>query len=197
MNTDWTSYCGMMTLCDPEIFILTWRYLYDIFESEGVDNCIWIFNPNAVSCPYSRWGEDLAYYPGDAYVQALGVTNYEMGNNVPFESFWDRYTLVYNTNKELFSQMPWIISEFACGSGGATTGEEMRNGHYQAEWVRGMFQDFLNYDSNPYLHPLKGGVWFNCNDYAGEQTTNFLRLDPALTETLDAFRWGFKEMYKN
>ena len=27
MNTDWTSYCGMMTLCDPEIFILTWRYL--------------------------------------------------------------------------------------------------------------------------------------------------------------------------
>ena len=79
----------------------------------------------------------------------------------------------------------------------ATTGEEMRNGHYQAEWVRGMFQDFLNYDSNPYLHPLKGGVWFNCNDYAGEQTTNFLRLDPALTETLDAFRWGFKEMYKN
>ena len=92
------------------------------------------------------------------------VTNYEMGNNVPFESFRDRYTLVYNTNKELFSQMPWIISEFACGSGGATTGEEMRNGHYQAEWVRGMFQDFLNYDSNPYLHPLKGGVWFNCND---------------------------------
>ena len=197
MNTDWTSYCGMMTLCDPEIFILTWRYLYDIFESEGVDNCIWIFNPNAVSCPYSRWGEDLAYYPGDAYVQALGVTNYEMGNNVPFESFRDRYNLVYNTNKELFSQMPWIISEFACGSGGATTGVEMRNGHYQAEWVRGMFQDFLNYDSNPYLHPLKGGVWFNCNDYAGEQTTNFLRLDPALTETLDAFRWGFKEMYKN
>lgn len=197
MNSDWTSYCGMMTLCDPEIFIQTWRYLYDLFEREGVDNCIWIFNPIAVSCPYSKWGENLSYYPGNDYVQALGVTNYEMGNNVPFESFRDRYTLVYNTNKDLFGQMPWIISEFACGSGGATSGEEMRNASYQAQWVHDMFKDFIDYDANPYLHPLKGGVWFNCNDYSGEQTTNFLRLDPSLTQTLEEFRWGFENMYKN
>lgn len=24
MNTDWTSYCGMVTLLDPDIFIMTW-----------------------------------------------------------------------------------------------------------------------------------------------------------------------------
>lgn len=195
MNSDWTSYCGMITLCDPEIFIQTWRYLYEIFEQEGVDNCIWIFNPIAQSCPYSKWGENLAYYPGNEYVQALGVTNYEMGNNLPFTSFRDRYTAVYNTNRAIFSEMPWIISEFACGSGGATSGEEMRNQSAQAEWVRGMFQDFLDYDSHPYLHPLKGGVWFSANDYSGEQTTNYLRLDASLEETLAAFTWGFSEMY--
>ncbi len=196
MNSDWTSYCGMMTLCDPEIFIQTWKYLYRIFEEEGVDNCIWIFNPIAVSCPYSKWGENLSYYPGNDYVQALGVTNYEMGNDLPMMSFRDRYTVVYNTNKDLFSEMPWIISEFACGSGGKTSGEEMRNGKEQAEWVRAMFTDFINYDANPYLHPLKGGVWFSANDYSGEETTNYLKLDEKLTETLDAFAWGFKEMYK-
>ena len=196
MNSDWTSYCGMMTLCDPEVFIQTWRYLYNIFEAEGVDNCIWIFNPIAVSCPYSKWGENLAYYPGNDYVQALGVTNYEMGNDLPMTSFRDRYTDVFNTNKDLFSELPWIISEFACGSGGATSGEEMRNGKEQAEWVKGMFTDFINYDANPYLHPLKGGVWFSANDYSGEQTTNYLKLDEHLTETLDAFAWGFEEMYK-
>lgn len=196
MNSDWTSYCGMMTLCDPEIFIATWRYLYNLFEAEGVDNCIWIFNPIAVSCPYSRWGENLSYYPGNDYVHALGVTNYEMGNSVPFESFRSRYTLVYDTNQEIFGDMPWIISEFACGSGGAASGEEMRNGGEQAKWVRAMFEDFLNYDANPYLHPLKGGVWFSCNDFSGDQTTNYLYLDPALTETLGTFTWGFGEMYK-
>ena len=31
MNTDWTSYCGMMTLNDPDIFQATWRYLYNFF----------------------------------------------------------------------------------------------------------------------------------------------------------------------
>lgn len=197
MNSDWTSYCGMMTLCDPDLFVDTWRYLYDLFEAEGVDNCIWIFNPCAVSCPYSRWGEDLPYYPGNDYVQILGVTNYEMGNNLPLESFRSRYTLVYNNNKDIFGAMPWIISEFACGSGGATSGEEMRNGSAQADWVRAMFSDFIDYDANEYLHPLKGGVWFSCNDYSWDgQTTNYLYLDPALTETLDAFTWGFSEMYK-
>lgn len=195
MNSDWTSYCGMITLCDPEIFIQTWRYLYDIFEEEGVDNCIWIFNPIAQSCPYSRWGENLAYYPGNDYVQALGVTNYEMGNSVPFTSFRDRYTTVYNTNRAHFSQMPWIISEFACGSGGAASGEEMRNQAEQAEWVRGMFQDFIDYDAHPYLHPLKGGVWFSANDYSGDITTNYLCLDSRLTQTLEAFSWGFANMY--
>ena len=118
-----------------------------------------------------------------------------MGNNLPFTSFRDRYTAVYNTNRAIFSEMPWIISEFACGSGGATSGEEMRNQSAQAEWVRGMFQDFLDYDSHPYLHPLKGGVWFSANDYSGEQTTNYLRLDASLEETLAAFTWGFSEMY--
>lgn len=197
MNSDWTSYCGMMTLCDPDIFVDTWRYLYDLFESEGVDNCIWIFNPCAVSCPYSNWGEDLPYYPGNGYVQILGVTNYEMGNNLPFESFRDRYTLVYENNKDIFGSMPWIISEFACGSGGAASGAEMRNQAAQAEWVRAMFADFLDYDNNEYLHPLKGGVWFSCNDYSWDGlTVNYLHLDPALTETLAEFTWGFSEMYK-
>mgnify|MGYP003511909514 CR=1 FL=1 len=32
MNTDWTSYSGIMTLLDPDIFKLTWQYLYNIFE---------------------------------------------------------------------------------------------------------------------------------------------------------------------
>ena len=194
MNTDWTSYCGMVTLLDPDIFIATWRHLYRIFKDNGVDNCIWIFNPIAVSCPYSNWGENLPYYPGNEYVQALGLTNYEMGNSLPMESFHSRYTLVWNTNKAIFGSIPWIISEFACGSGGGTTGEPKRNAHQQAEWVRGMFNDFAAYDSNPYLHNIKGAVWFSCNDWSGDQVTNYLALDSDLTETLAAFREGFSKL---
>lgn len=191
MNSDWTSYCGMILLIDPDLFIESWKRLYNIFERKGVDNCIWIFNPIAQSCPYSNWGEALAYYPGNEYVQALGVTNYEMGNSLPMDSFRTRYTRVYNDNRDYFGQMPWIISEFACGAGGITTGAELRNASAQAAWVRGMFSDFSDYDSNPYLHPLKGGVWFSCNDVDGQgRSVNYLYLDPRLEETLDAFHDG-------
>ena len=197
MNTDWTSYCGMMTLCDPEIFIATWRYLYDIFEREGVDNCIWIFNPVAVSCPYSNWSEDLAYYPGNDYVQILGLTAYESGNSLPLKSFREHYSSLHYKSAEVFGQMPWVISEFGCGAGGAASGEEKRNASQQAGWVRSMFDDFLNRSSFPYLQPIKGAVWFSANDYSGNQTSNYYELSADLVETLQAFHDGFEAMYPN
>ena len=197
MNTDWTSYCGMMTLCDPDIFIDTWKYLYNIFEEVGVDNCIWIFNPVAVSCPYSNWSEDLAYYPGNDYVQILGLTAYESGNSLPFTSFRDHYMKLYSKSCAIFGSMPWVISEFGCGAGGAASGEEKRNAAQQAAWVSDMFSDFLSRSSYPYLQPIKGAVWFSANDYSGNQTTNYFELSSDLTETLDAFRNGFAKMYPN
>ena len=197
MNSDWTSYCGMMTLCDPEIFIDTWKYLYDIFEEEGVDNCIWIFNPIAVSCPYSNWGEDLAYYPGNDYVQILGLTAYESGNSLPLTSFRDHYMKLYTKNSTVFGDLPWVISEFGCGAGGAASGEEKRNAAEQASWVKAMFADFRSRSSYLYIQPIKGAVWFSANDYSGSLTSNYYELSSDLTETLQAFREGFDKMYPN
>lgn len=194
MNSDWTSYCGLITLVDPDIFIDTWRYLYNLFREEGVDNCIWIFNPIAISCPYSFWGEDLAYYPGNDYVQALGLTAYEFNNGSRPESFRSMYSKLYDKNSEVFGDLPAIISEFACGSGGETTGELKRNKASQAQWVREMFDDLCKRQENPYIANIKGAVWFSCNDYYGDLITNCLKLDSDLTETLEAFRDGFSRL---
>lgn len=194
MNSDWTSYCGMVTLVDPEIFRETWIYLYDIFVENGVDNVIWIFNPVAVSCPYSNWGEDMAYYPGNEYVQLLGLTSYEMNNGTGPTSFRTLYTELYNKNLELFRDMPCIIGEFACGAGGETTGALKRNEASQAQWVRDMFNEFAHWDENPYLQNIKGAVWFGGNDYSGSQIVNQLSLDADMTLTLQAFRDGFASL---
>ncbi|MBR1872905.1 MAG: hypothetical protein IJ795_06845 [Bacteroidales bacterium] len=194
MNTDWTSYCGMMTLLDPEVFRLTWRRMYDIFIENGVDNVIWIWNPQDVSCPYSNWGEDLPYYPGGDYVQVLGLTSYEFNNGTSVTSFRDRYTRLYEKNKELFGSMPCIIGEFACGAGGETSGELKRNQAVQARWVSDMFDEFAAWDANPYLQNIKGAVWFSANDYSGSQIVNQLSLDSDLTLTLQAFREGFAKL---
>lgn len=199
MNTDWTSYCGMMTLLDPDIFKLTWQYLYDIFEEHNVDNCIWIFNPIAVSCPYSSWGEDLCYMPGIDYVQALGITRYEMLNDVEsHKSFKDGYTALYNKNKDYWLNYPWVVSEFGCAAGGAITeyGEYTvlyRNKDLQAKWVKEMFDCLSNKDENEFCKKISVMVWFNCNDYKDGLIMNSLHLDSSLTETHNALKEGLQK----
>lgn len=209
MNTDWTSYCGLITLLDPDIFQKTWIRLYNIFEEMGVDNCIWIFNPIAETCPYSNWGEDLCYMPGTDYVQALGITRYEMLNNRDTAvGFKDGYTRLYEKNKDYWMNYPWIVSEFGCASGGEmledrkTMTELYRNQDMQAEWVTEMFSCLSDRKNNEFCSKITAAVWFNCNDYItvydeeGNATTyimNSLHLDSSLTTTFEAFREGLKK----
>lgn len=195
MNSDWVSYCGLMTLLDPDIFQATWRYLYDLFDSYGVDNCIWIFNPVEKSCPYSNWGEDMCYFPGVDYVQALGLTYYESNNNgrVNINTFREDYTLLYNKFKNSWLNYPWIISEFACGAGGSTTGKRFRNQDSQAQYVKGMFADFNDRKNHPYLQNIKGAVWFSTNDFANGGVSNQYELVvDKLPKTIAEFKEGLK-----
>ena len=213
MNTDWTSYSGIMNLLDPDIFNMTWRRLYDIFIENGVDNAIWVWNPIADSCPYSGWGEDLCYFPGREYVQFLGGTSYEANNYTgnaesQLVSFREHYGNLYEKNKVYFEKWGMVLGEFAVGSGGDASGVIARNASAQAKWVKGMFEELYADDPAPYAKQIKGLIWFNCNDYGGSGPigiTNLYRFTDAnigdwpkdkgvydkLTETWAAFKTGF------
>ena len=198
MNTDWTDYCGMMTLIDPDIFQMTWRHMYEIFEEEGVDNCIWIFNPISTSCPYSNWGEALCYMPGEDYVQMLGITHYQMNNGTDGRaptSFRNMYTETATKMLPYFENHPWIIGEFACGAGGQAYydydkggyvyTDPARNAELQTQWVEGMLECFRKNQEAGYrfCKNIKLAVWFSANDYADTdgdgvyEITNYLHLD--------------------
>ncbi len=204
MNTDWTSYCGLLSLLDPDIFIMGWQRLYDIFEEEGVDNCIWIFNPFTPTTPYSSWGETLCYMPGAEYVQILGLTNYEMGNSSSMASFQEEYTVVYEESKDYFMNWPWVISEFACGAGGEKaynwtydsweTTTLGRYRYYQSNYISNMFNCLNNRAYYPFCQNIKAAIWFNRNDYVQidgvDYIVNYLELDESSTSSLNAFKRG-------
>lgn len=191
MNTDWTSYSGVMTLLDPDIFNLTWIHLYNIFIENGVDNVVWVWNPIADSCPYSGWGEDLCYFPGVEYVQLLGGTSYEFNNyaaetvDQEIVNFKKRYTALYEKNAKYFEEWGMIIGEFGCGSGGeidSKTGKETvlgRNREAQAKWIEGMFEELNSDNPDPYVQQIKGLIWFNANDYINGKITNRLKFTDA------------------
>ncbi len=205
MNTDWTSYAGIVTLLDPDIFVMTWERMYEIFMQEGVDNCIWIFNPMADTTPYCNWGEHLCFLPDLDYVQAIGLTSYEMGNG-KLTSFEDRYAALYNKNAPYFTDYPWIISEFGCGAGGEkqydwgtsswTSTTLGRNATQQANWITDMFECFEHRTEPGYefVDRIKGAVWFSCNDYAAIDNTNYITnyfaLDDGVPAAVEAFKKG-------
>ena len=204
MNTDWTSYSGIVTLLDPDIFVETWRRLYDIFAEEGVDNCIWVFNPITVTCPYCDWGEFACYYPGADYCQMLGLTYYEPGNSSSMDTFKNMYTKTYDEYKGYFIDYPWMIGEFACGAGGAKlyswgsqsyqNSTQGRSENNQANWCREMFKCFADNqsESNRFCRNIKIAVWFSANDYVSLDGTNYVlnyyKLDEALDKTFAVFR---------
>ncbi len=208
MNTDWTDYCGMLSLADPDIFQMCWERMYNIFLEEGVDNCIWIFNPIATSCPYSNWGEMLCYMPDISCVQMYGITNYAMNNETQLDTFKQMYTYVYDQSKPYFDNLPWCIGEFACGAGGEyifdwstnqyVATEKGRNEALQVQWLKGMFESFEK--DEEFCKRIKVAVWFSSNDYAvvdGQNViTNYLKLDADIPETLKALREGLAAMKK-
>ena len=182
MNTDWTSYSGIINLCDPDIYIDVWHHIYNIFEEENVQNCIWIFNPNDNNYPPSKWNDFLNYYPGNGYVHLLGVTGYNPGtyyaekNGEQWKTFEYIYDEIYNKYNNIFSSFPWIITEFASSSIGGD----------KAKWITDMFEHIHKYNN------IKMAVWFSAADYDENGVAARPYWLDETQETLQAFKEGIQ-----
>jgi hypothetical protein len=212
MDTGHVSYCGHFNLSDPDIFVQTWERLYRIFEEEGVDNCIWVFNPEMVTWYQTKWEHWLHYLPDIRMVNVFGVHSYEMGNDDDFISFDRRYRRLYEAAAPYFINFPWGIGEFACGSGGEVrrdwnTGwsrtELHRNKDKQAVWVRDMFRILNNNQAsvNRFAQNIKYAVWFSTDDYNDlggvlvneRRIQNALKLVPEQSGTFEELKKGFAD----
>src|SRR5665648_536855 len=149
MNGDWCPYAGYNTSRDPMVFKEFYRYIYSIFEEAGVNNTIWVWNPNAESFPNFKWNDTLMYYPGDEYVDVVGLTAYNTGTyyaskGEKWQEFDELYSNLYNEYYRNFGQ-PLMICEFASASHGGD----------KTQWVSSMFEN-IKYYSN-----IKVAIWLS------------------------------------
>lgn len=155
MNSDWTCYSASACLTDPELYVTLWRKIYHIFEEEGVNNTIWIFNPNEENFPPNGYNTSIAYYPGNEYVHLFGITGYNTGtyyntlNGEKWRTFDEIYQGIQNRYQRIYGEFPWIITEFASSSVGGD----------KAQWITDMFGGLKNYPN------IKMAFWFNSADY--------------------------------
>lgn len=151
MNGEWVWYSSHLIGKDTDLFIECWRYIYDKFMEYGVDNLIFVWNPNEKSFPNFAYNHYLNYYPGNEYVDVVGLTAYNTGNYYNGEvwrSFVEAYDHFYYDYVRHFSH-PMMITEFSGASAGGN----------KSEWFADMFNKISNYDR------IKLAVLWNGRDY--------------------------------
>lgn len=180
MNGDWCGYSAYYSSQDPELYKAFWRYLYEVFHQAGADNVLWVFNPNDKSFPDFKWNHALMYYPGDEYVDIIGLTGYNTGTYYPGESWRDFrsiYAGLYNDYQVYFGDKPFIITEFGASTYGGDKGA----------WIREAMENLKHFPR------IRLAFWWNHVDWDGDVKARIYRLEDEAS--LNAFREGLA-LYK-
>jgi len=151
MNGAWVWYSSYFVGKDTDLYIDCWRYIYNKFKEHGVDNVIFVWNPNELSFPNFAYNHYLSYYPGNEFVDVVGLTAYNTGNYYEGET-WRKFSDAYDDfyyDYESHFKHPMMITEFSC----STTGGN------KSEWFTDMFNTITKYDR------IKLAVLWNGQDY--------------------------------
>lgn len=77
----WTGFSNGASTAASAKYIAAYRHIHDVFTAAGATNVIWVFCPNVDSVPTAAWNDWINYYPGDAYVDWMGVDGYNWGTS--------------------------------------------------------------------------------------------------------------------
>ncbi|MEW6365856.1 MAG: glycosyl hydrolase [Acidobacteriota bacterium] len=98
----------------PERFRDAYRHIIDVVRRQGATNITWVFHVNGDDWPQTRWNRFENYYPGDSYVDWLGVSAY--GAQTPTDDWCDAFAAMldaaYPRLAALSATKPIAVLEF-------------------------------------------------------------------------------------
>ena len=171
-------------------YVKMWQHVHDVFEANGANQyVIWVWAPNIVNnLPAANQGTDFlrSLYPGDAYVDWVGVSGYQRppykaDNDATFSYTFDRTLdqLREITDKKI------LLAEVGASEVGGT----------KPAWVTSFFEGFDPGRNDDVI----GFAWFNLavTTYVdGQLATNDWRVD-SRANSLEAFRTGLAGTARN
>lgn len=147
MNGNWYPWSEQANGNTPGQFALAWQHVHNLFTTQGVTNVTWVWCPNVVY-PGSTPLQEL--YPGDAFVDWVGMDGYNWGSNQGH--VWQSFCSVFQqTYQELLSltTRPLMIAETASAEQGGN----------KANWITDAFVTQLPH----YFSSVRAVTWFNEN----------------------------------
>jgi len=141
MNGDWFPWGGQ-----PKTFVIAWRRAYHIFKNAGCENIQWMFSANVLWDKRTEKKDLYNYYPGDAYVDLVGLDGYNFGDHHDKWHKWQTYEEVFERSIRACMKFnkPIYLSEIGCA-------DDAR----KAAWTK----DFLSKISKD--KRIKGFIYFN------------------------------------
>lgn len=135
----------------PEDYVRMWKRLYDFFSEAGMDEHTtqWVWTPSSdqVGGVKTEW-----YYPGDDYVDWIGINGFNFGDTQPYSQWQtpkERLGSMTERMKAL-ADKPLAFPEFASTSYFDGTSQPRR----KAEWIARAFSFITEND-------IKMACWFN------------------------------------
>jgi beta-mannanase len=151
-NGDWYPWCILKNDKNPELLVKAYRRIHGIFKAQGVSNVRFIWCPNSMSIPQEPWNFILKAYPGNDYVDFVGLDVYNgAGKSAVWRSFRKEVIENYFLLTKYFPSKPLLVCETA--SREPLAGEQVQS---KAEWIKQM-TEALKTD----LSKVRLVTWFN------------------------------------
>ncbi len=146
MNGDWYPWCIGVNGNTAAQYVAAWRHVVDLFRAEGATNVRWVWCPNVA---YTGSAPFASVYPGDAYVDWIGLDGYNRGTSAPGSS-WRPLRDVFLASHDALAALtsrPMMIAEVSSAEQGGD----------KAAWIRtGLLTDLA-----VALPRVRAVVWFD------------------------------------
>jgi hypothetical protein len=180
MNGTWFAWGGANNGKDPSKFVAAWKHIVDLFRSVGATNALWVWAPNVGDNPKESWNHWTNYYPGDSYVDWVGIDGYNWGSTQTWSS-WQSFGQVFGGSPSIYNdykgRKPIMVAE---------SGTVEQGGDKGAWW-----RDVLNQLKTNFTG-VKAVVWLNDihNGYDWRAQTSSNSLDGYRTMVHDSWLNG-------
>ena len=144
MNGNWYGWDPGVNANTAADYVAAWRHVHALFVAAGASNVTFVWAPN-VAYPGSAPLADL--YPGDGYVDEVGIDGYNWG---PLDGHsWEEPDRLFGPTLQVLtglSSRPLLITEVGCTPVGGD----------KAAWMTAFFAWLAT-------SPAHGFIWFDAN----------------------------------
>jgi beta-mannanase len=134
-NGNWYPWGIANNNSDPSLYVQAYRRVHDLVKAAGATNVQWIWSFNNGSSPDAGYNDPAASYPGDAYVDWVGIDGYNWGYGPSWDTtgnHWVSFTSAFDSSyakaRSIAPKRPVTVAEYASSEDGGD----------KAQWINDM-----------------------------------------------------------